>query len=375
VGRLGAVAERPAVLFVCLTGGLGGSTRSVATVLTHIGGRATRVVAGPPRGRFTRLVAERGLADERVDLPHKGNPRLRALARARAAVRLARWARANRGRLAAIHANGPEEINVAAPAALYAGVPLVVWAHAWTVPPSARRFGRIWGRLLRGHPVHYAAVSALAARMFAEAGYTDVDAVTIVPNPIDGADVAIARRHAEPEGVTVGFLGSADRRKGVDLLPSVIGALDDLPVRWMLFTPRTAELEPVEELLRNRPDLPVEWPGLVADVREAYARVDVVFCPSRLESFCRVVAEAMLNGIPVVASDLEPIRTLVGDDEAGLLFPTGNAREAAHALRRIVKDAALRSELGTRGRARAAAFEPAAVVDRLAELYGLGVSR
>jgi phosphatidylinositol alpha-mannosyltransferase len=346
----------------------------VATVLSHIEGRATRVVAGPPRGRFTRLVAERGLSDERVDLPQKGDHRLRAIARVRAAARLARWARANRSRLAAIHANGPEEINVAAPAALCAGVPLVVWTHAWTVPPSARHFGRVWRRLLARHPVRYAAVSALAARMFADAGYTDVGNVELIPNPIDPADVLVEPAARHDDIVRVGFLGAADQRKGVDLLPGVIAALADLSVRWILFTPRTAELAPVERLIRERPEMAIEWPGLVADVRVAYAQLDVVFCPSRMESFCRVVAEAMLNGIAVVASDLEPIRGLVGEDEAGLLFPPGDPEAAVVALRLVVADAKVRAALGDSGRSRAAMFEPAAVVDQLARLYGLRVS-
>lgn len=370
--------DRPpsTVVFVCLTGGLGGSTRSVATVLSKLDGRARRVLAGPERGRFSRLVADRGLADERIDFPSKGAPRLRAVARVRAAWRLARWTRAHRADVAAIHANGPEEINVAAPAALWAGVPLVVWAHAWTVPPSARRLGPMWHRVLARHPVRYAAVSPLAARMIAKAGYTDVAAIEIVPNPIDPDDVRVDRTPADATGaVRVGFLGAGDRRKGADLLPAVMTALADLPVEWVLFTPRTEELAPVERLLESETALSVRWPGLVSDVRDAYAELDVVFCPSRLESFCRVVAEAMLNGIAVVASDIEPIRDLVGGDAAGRLFASGDAEDAARALRTVVADAELRRRLGAAGRERAAAFEPSAVVERLVGLYGVAVSR
>jgi glycosyltransferase involved in cell wall biosynthesis len=360
------------VLFVCLSGGLGGSTRSVATVLSGLEGRADRVVACPARGRFSRLLDERGLADERVDIPRKDDHRVRAVNRIRAAAQLARWARRNRHRLAAIHANGPEEINVAAPAALASGVPLVVWSHAWTVPPSARRLGPVWRRALARHPVRYAAVSRLAARMLGQAGLVEPADVAIVPNPIDPRDIVAAGSDGRSRPLTIGFLGAPDRRKGVDLLPDVMAGVADLGVSWRLFTPRGPELEPVEALLAARPDLDVEWPGLVSDVRGAYGSVDLVFCPSRLESFCRVVAEAMLNGLPVVASDLEPIVDLLGDDEAGLLFPTGDASAAVAALRRLLGDGELRQRLGTAGRLRAAAFEPAVVVDRLAELYGVG---
>ena len=43
----------------------------------------------------------------------------------------------------------------------------------------------------------------------------------------------------------------------------------------------------------------VELVGKVSDVRRAYAHCDIVLCPSLEESFGRVVAEAMLNELPV----------------------------------------------------------------------------
>jgi glycosyltransferase involved in cell wall biosynthesis len=105
------------------------------------------------------------------------------------------------------------------------------------------------------------------------------------------------------------------------------------------------------------------------DVREAYARCDIVFVPSRRESFCRVAAEAMLNGIPVVASDLQPLQELLGDDEAGLLVPIDDRDAAVAALRRLASDEDLRRRLGAEGRRRAAAFSPEAVARAMRALY------
>ena len=90
-----------------------------------------------------------------------------------------------------------------------------------------------------------------------------------------------------------------------------------------------------------------------------------------LESFCRVAAEAMLNGIPVAGSDLPPIRALLGDDEAGLLFPVGDTERAAAAIARLVADDGLRARLGAAGRRRAAPYDPASVRRQLLALYGI----
>ena len=225
---------------------------------------------------------------------------------------------------------------------------------------------------MRRRPVRWVAVSSLARRLIVEAGLAHAEDVEIVPNPIDPGEFVDERRRT-PRGVpVVGFLGSDARRKGLHLVPDVDRYLnDDVPFRWALFTGRGAESDQnvwrrLEALAADR----VSFPGKVLNVREAYAACDIVFCPSLQESFCRVAAEAMCNGLPVVATDIEPLHELVGDGEAGLLFPPGDAEAAAVALRRLLIDPALRRTCGERGRERAANFAPARVVDRLAELYG-----
>jgi glycosyltransferase involved in cell wall biosynthesis len=96
----------------------------------------------------------------------------------------------------------------------------------------------------------------------------------------------------------------------------------------------------------------------------------VVVCPSVQESFCRVAAEAMLNGIPVVGSDLEPVRALLGDGDAGLLFPVGDVAAGAEAIVRLARDPGLRQRLGDQGRARAAVFGGEPVRRAFLELLG-----
>jgi glycosyltransferase involved in cell wall biosynthesis len=123
----------------------------------------------------------------------------------------------------------------------------------------------------------------------------------------------------------------------------------------------------LEQFPRNRVD-PV---GKLVDVKQVYADLDIVFIPSRAESFCRVAAEAMMNGLPVAGSDIPPLRALLGDDEAGLIFPSGDVTAAAEAIRCLVSDEALRRKLGDEGRERSKALSPPAIAAQLMELYGL----
>jgi len=85
------------------------------------------------------------------------------------------------------------------------------------------------------------------------------------------------------------------------------------------------------------------------------AAVSVVVVPSLGgEVFGLVVAENMLRGLPVVASDLGAFVEVLGD--AGLTFETGNAFALAAQLTRLLDDPDLRATLGRRARERAAEF-------------------
>lgn len=363
-----------AIVFVSLARGLGGSTRSLSTVLAPLEPSVTRVLAAPSDGKYLDFVRRHDHVDLHLALWDSSSGKNGRNKRLVGALRLVWWCRRNRERIVAIHANGPEEVNLAAPAAFFARVPLVVWIHAYEVSPWVKRFGPIWGRLLGRRNVRWAAVSGVARRVLTESGMAAEKDVVIVPNPIDPADV-LAPTRAASNRFTIGFIGTAEERKGFRMLPELVEGLSDLGVHWVFYTnefSHDAERhKDVWARLRAQPSGRVTFAGKVEDVREAYARCDVVFCPSSKESFCRVAAEAMINGVPVVASDLEPLRDLLGEEDAGLLFPTGDADEAAAAIRRLVANPGLRQRLGRGGVRRAAAFTPARVVGRLSDLYGL----
>ena len=372
-------ADPPAVAFVSLPTGVGGSTRSLANLLGRLSGRATRVLAGPPGGRFVGMVGERGLAEWHLPVVDP-LPGLAPLRRARTALRLARALRPHRRRVRAIHANGFNELAAALPAAIAWRLPVVVWVHNFTAGRAVAPMRAVWPLVRRRTEVRWAAVSPLARDLVADAGLARAEDVAVVPNPIDPADVVADRPPAdEDDGAggppTVAFLGTPRDYKGFQFLPDLVEKVAERePVRWLLFTQQTDDhLPEVWDRLRAlEADGRLTIAGKTTDVAGAYARCDVVVCPSVLESFCRVAAEAMLNGIPVAGSDLGPVRALLGDDEAGLLFPVGDLDAGADAIARLARDPQLRERLGREGRARAAQFGPEAVGDRFAQLLGLG---
>ncbi len=362
--------QLPTVLFVATPRALGGSNRSLITILGRLEGKVHRVLAAPADGAFIDLVAAEGLADERVELPRRPQTPVDRLLRVFGGLKLAWWAVRNRRRLTAIHANAITGLNLAAPAALLTQRRIVVWVH----DPVGSRWGAVLGPLVRRLLPHlqFAAVSTTAEAVAVENGLCAPGDAAIVPNPIDPAEILAENPRSGEVPLHVGFVGGATERKGFDLLPDVVAALRDEPIVWKLYV----FLEPSDEnaavwdrLSAFPPDL-VDPVGKIPDVHKVYGDLDIVFIPSRAESFCRVAAEAMMNGIPVVGSDIPPLQTLLGDDEAGLIFPSEDVAAAVAALRRVIGDAELRRRLGEAGRTRAAAYAPDSITDQLLALYG-----
>lgn len=81
------------------------------------------------------------------------------------------------------------------------------------------------------------------------------------------------------------------------------------------------------------------------------SQADISVAPSLSgEVFGLAVAENMLRGIPVVASDLGSFAEVIGN--CGFTFRAGDPGDLASCLRRLMDDPALRRSFGERGRAR-----------------------
>jgi len=112
--------------------------------------------------------------------------------------------------------------------------------------------------------------------------------------------------------------------------------------------------------------------GYRHDVARVLAAADVFALPSHFEGLPMSVIEAMLCGLPVVATDIRGPREMVVPGETGLLVPPATIAPLAEALAVLAADPARRAGMGVAGRARAVAlFDEAKVVGHTLDLLGL----
>ena len=175
------------------------------------------------------------------------------------------------------------------------------------------------------------------------------------------------------DAVVVAIVSRLVRHKGH---PELVAAMRDVPggelwvVGERLPSDHGADMGPVfaESGLGARLSLL----GYRTDTAAVLAAADIFALPSQFEGLPMSVIEAMLTGLPVVATDISGPREQVVQHETGLLVPPGDVAALAAALNRLVGDAALRANMGAAGRARALdLYDEGRVVARTLDALGL----
>jgi len=144
-------------------------------------------------------------------------------------------------------------------------------------------------------------------------------------DPVKGHDVLLDALTGVP-GATLTVLGEGGRREALERQAGELGLADR-----------------------------VRFPGWAKDVASELGAYDALVLPSRTEGWPLTVGEAMLAGLPVVATPVGSVAEAVRDGETGLLVAKDDADALAAALRRLRDDPGLRVRLGARGRVVSAA--------------------
>jgi len=119
----------------------------------------------------------------------------------------------------------------------------------------------------------------------------------------------------------------------------------------------------------------VTWAGLVHDpfAEGVYDAADIVCQVSRWqEAFGWVIAEAMAYRKPVIGTTVGGIPEIIEDGETGFLVEPGNTRQIADQLLFLLRDEAVRQQMGDAGRNKVNnKFNLKTNVARLLEIYGI----
>ena len=109
--------------------------------------------------------------------------------------------------------------------------------------------------------------------------------------------------------------------------------------------------------------------GMRSDIPQLLSAMDVFTLPSWREGMPRTIIEAMMMGLPVVATNIRGSREEVVNDETGLLVPLRNARALIKAIGALYQDRENCIVMGRTGRNRALElYDEQKVVEKQIEL-------
>ena len=146
------------------------------------------------------------------------------------------------------------------------------------------------------------------------------------------------KRAAARRPVRFGYVGSIAPHKGVHIAVEAMNGLDRAAASLHIWGDADANPEYVAPMKK---DSAVVFEGRFRedDKARVFASMDVLLVPSiGLESFGLAAREAMVSGVPVIASAGGALNEMFAPGECGELFPAGDAAALRTILRRIAGD-------------------------------------
>lgn len=195
---------------------------------------------------------------------------------------------------------------------------------------------------------------------------------TTIYNPVSLPEGVAGGADSPPPAPVFVTASSLTAEKGVDTAIRAVGEISETfpEVRLVVFGDGPLR-EEFERLASEVAPGVVEFRGRVPP-EEVYAEMSTATAtifPSRWdEPFGRITVEAMLLGVPVVATDAGGIAELVDDGETGLLFPVDDVEALAGKLATLLETPEERERLARTASATADRFNPARIS---AEYYSL----
>lgn len=243
-----------------------------------------------------------------------------------------------------LHAHIARDYPIVAAASALSNVPYVLTRHV-LFPMK-----RIHKYLLRQVSGVIAPSQAIAESVI-KSGIINSEKVIKILSGIDTDNFRSTRNIAETVE-KIGTIGHLSDIKGQDIFVKAANiVLNNTPhLRFQIIgEDKTHSGKNRERLNRliDRLDIrqSVTLTGWLDDVRPMFADMDIFVSSARSEPFGLVMVEAMMSGVPVIATRTEGAVEILKHEETGLLVNKEDPQELADAIMRLANDQELRATL------------------------------
>ena len=206
---------------------------------------------------------------------------------------------------------------------------------------------------------HVICVSDDLLEISRNAGVSDEKSETIY----NGIDVKTNRRSMTRESARqklglpldrtlIGAVGRLSDEKGFDLLIEAVRSLIERGLNLHLVIAGEGDARPKLTKLISEHQLSerIQLLGHRDDLPELYQALDLYALSSYREGLPNVLLEAMAYEVPVIATNIAGIPSLVKDEQNGILVEAGSQSQLTNGLTRLTSDLELRNKFARNGR-------------------------
>ncbi len=222
-------------------------------------------------------------------------------------------------------------------------------------------------------------ISVQTRERLLEAGFAEKQ-IKFIPNGIDSAEsiekleLTSDEADADKDTMVFGYCGRLRQIKGVEVLIDAFSAFvktnPDVPAKLriagggILFEKLTQQVQAI-----GLTDC-IEFLGTVEDTHDFYSTLDVYIQPSFAEGLPNSVIEAMVCGLPILATNIGGNKDLVNHDKEGWLFEAGDSEALSALMQRCIDEPTELTRFGENGRARIVdTYDFSSVTRDLMDLY------
>lgn len=152
--------------------------------------------------------------------------------------------------------------------------------------------------------------------------------------------------------LTVGWIGRLSPEKGPDIfLRAAARVLVECPGARFIVAGDGPDLTALHALTDElKIEESVSFVGRREDMPAVYASLDIMVSSSRQEGLPMAILEGMASRLPLVATAVGDVPTVVRDGSTGILIDSENAELLAAGIIRLLQDSALRDRMGRAAR-------------------------
>jgi glycosyltransferase involved in cell wall biosynthesis len=236
------------------------------------------------------------------------------------------------------------------------GIPLVSTCHNWMDEDRKVFLYGILDRMILRSYARVVAVSEDVRGRLLKSG-VKADKVCLISNgidlrPFDRASAVVRQELGWDAFQIVGLVGRLSIEKGVDIfLHAAARVLEQLPTTKFVVAgdgPEHARLDALVDSLGIRESLRLL--GRRDDMPALYASLDIMVSSSRREGLPIAILEGMASRLPLVATPVGEIPSVIENGRTGMLVPVEDSESIAATVVELLQDAAKREQLGSAAR-------------------------